>query len=151
MNKKRPPNCSFLPLIFLYLAVPSLSCGVQDLSVATCGIQFPDPGSNPGPLHWERGVLATGPLGKPKTKILRSQDFPDTQWLTLHAPGAEGPGSITGRGTGSHMLQLSVCMPQMEILHATTQRPAILHAATKTQHNKIKINSKKKKSHTRKA
>ena len=138
MNK-RPPNCSFFPLIFIYLAVPSLSCGMQDLSVATCGIQFPDQGSHPGRLHWQRGVLATGPLGN-KTKILGSQDFPGIQWLRLHAPGAEGPGSISGRGIGSHMLQLKVCMSQMEILHATTQRPRIPHAATETQHNKININ-----------
>ena len=34
------------------------------LLVVACGIQFPDQGSNPGPLHWERGVLATGPPGK---------------------------------------------------------------------------------------
>ena len=32
--------------------------------VAACGIWFPDQGSNLGPLHWERGVLATGPPGK---------------------------------------------------------------------------------------
>ena len=31
----------------------------------SCGISFPDPGSKPGPLHWEhRRVLATGPPGK---------------------------------------------------------------------------------------
>ena len=29
-----------------------------------CGIQFPHQGSNPGPLHWERRVLPTGPPGK---------------------------------------------------------------------------------------
>ena len=29
-----------------------------------CGIQCPDRGSNPGPLHWEHGVLPTGPPGK---------------------------------------------------------------------------------------
>ena len=29
-----------------------------------CGIQFPDQGSNPGPLHWEHGVLSTVPPGK---------------------------------------------------------------------------------------
>ena len=28
------------------------------------GIQFPDQGSNPGPLHWECGVLTTVPPGK---------------------------------------------------------------------------------------
>ena len=32
------------------------SCGMRDL--------FPDQGSNPGPLHWECGVLTTGPPGK---------------------------------------------------------------------------------------
>ena len=31
---------------------------------AACGIQFFDQGSNPGPLHWELRVLATGPPGK---------------------------------------------------------------------------------------
>ena len=34
------------------------------LLVAACGIQFPDQGSNLGPLHWEHRVLATGPSGK---------------------------------------------------------------------------------------
>ena len=32
-----------------------------ELSVAAYGTYFPDQGSNPGPLHWEHGVLATGP------------------------------------------------------------------------------------------
>ena len=35
--------------------------------VAVWGIQFSDPGSNPRPLHWEHGVLATGPPGSPCT------------------------------------------------------------------------------------
>ena len=30
----------------------------------TCGIYFPDPGSNQGPLHWEHRFLATGPSRK---------------------------------------------------------------------------------------
>ena len=34
------------------------------LLVAACGIWFPDQGLNPGPLHWELGVLSTGPPGK---------------------------------------------------------------------------------------
>ena len=33
-------------------------------SVAACGISFPDQGSNPGPMHWQLGVLATEPPGK---------------------------------------------------------------------------------------
>jgi len=32
--------------------------------VATCRIKFPDQGLNLGPLHWEPGVLTTGPPGK---------------------------------------------------------------------------------------
>ena len=32
--------------------------------VTTCGIQFPDQGSNLGPQCWEHRVLVTGPRGK---------------------------------------------------------------------------------------
>ena len=35
-----------------------------ELLVEACGIQFPDQGLNPGLLHWERGVSATGPPEK---------------------------------------------------------------------------------------
>ena len=35
------------------------------LLVAAFRIQFPGQGSNPGPLHWEHGVLASGPPGSP--------------------------------------------------------------------------------------
>ena len=34
------------------------------------------------------------------------------QWLRLCSLSAGGPGSIPGQGTGSHMLQLRVCVPQ---------------------------------------
>ena len=44
--------------------------------VVACEIWFPDQGSNPGPLHWERGVLATGPPGKsPKDFYLVKIEF----------------------------------------------------------------------------
>ena len=77
--------CNLLALFsnfiyLIYLAVPGLSGSTWSLGsslwhvgslavacellVATCGIQFPDQGSNPGPLHWECGVLATGSPGK---------------------------------------------------------------------------------------
>ena len=32
-----------------------------ELLTVVCGIQFPDQGLNPGPLHWENRFLATGP------------------------------------------------------------------------------------------
>ena len=54
--------CStFFFLISIYLAAPCLNCGRRDLLVEACGIQFPHQRLNPGHLHWERGVLATGP------------------------------------------------------------------------------------------
>ena len=34
------------------------------------------------------------------------------QWLRLCTPYAGDPGSIPGWGTGSHMVELRVCMPQ---------------------------------------
>ena len=46
-----------LPCLFLFLQL------LQVLVVAY-RIQFPDQGLNLGPLHWEPGVLATGPPGK---------------------------------------------------------------------------------------
>ena len=55
----------FLINLFLciYLAVPSCGCGMRTLSCSMWN-WFPDQGSNPGPLHWEHRVLATGPPGK---------------------------------------------------------------------------------------
>ena len=52
-----------LKYLFIYLAV------ARELLVAACGIELPDQGSNPGPLHWERGVLATGPPGKSQVNM----------------------------------------------------------------------------------
>ena len=39
--------------------------------VAACAIWFPYQGWNPRPLHWEHGVLATGPPGKSFLDFLR--------------------------------------------------------------------------------
>ena len=42
------------------------------LSCSRSGIQFPDQGSNPGPVHWKCGVLASGPPGKyPKPSLMK--------------------------------------------------------------------------------
>ena len=58
---------------FCSLAVLGLSCSMRDLPsllwhsrclAVARGIQFPDHGLNPGPLHWERRVLATEPPEK---------------------------------------------------------------------------------------
>ena len=44
--------------------MPSLNWRLQDLLVAVCGLQFPDQGSNLGPLNWEQRDSAAGPAGK---------------------------------------------------------------------------------------
>ena len=74
--------------LFIYLfiqAVPGLSCSMRNLHCSmqdlqlwhvdsqlqhACGIQFPNRGLNPGPLHWERGVLPPGAPGKSRLSIL---------------------------------------------------------------------------------
>ncbi|TEA32094.1 hypothetical protein DBR06_SOUSAS6610005, partial [Sousa chinensis] len=43
------------------------------------------------------------------------------QWLRLHAPNAGGPGSISGQGTRSHVLQLKILHAAMKILRAATK------------------------------
>ena len=57
------PWCVCVLLIDLFGCTGSLLWHAGSL-VVTRGIQFPDQGSNPGPLRWERRVLATGPPGK---------------------------------------------------------------------------------------
>ena len=37
---------------------------LSELKIAACGIEFPEQGSHPDPLHWEHEVAATGPPGK---------------------------------------------------------------------------------------
>ena len=50
--------------VFIYLAAPGFSCSIWDLG--------PRPGMEPGPLCWERRVLATGPPGKALCVILNA-------------------------------------------------------------------------------
>ena len=53
----------FKKQIFIYLAAPGLSCSIWTLSCGMWDLVL-RPGIKPGPLHWECGVLATGPPGK---------------------------------------------------------------------------------------
>ena len=57
-------------MYIFYLVAPGLSCGMQDLLVVACGIQFPDQGSNLSSLHWEPKVLATGPPAKSRQVLI---------------------------------------------------------------------------------
>ena len=53
----RHSSCHFLKEDYLFI-------WLHGVLVASCGLWFPDQGSNPGPLHWELRGLATGPQGK---------------------------------------------------------------------------------------
>ena len=53
---------------------------LHQILVAACGI--PRQGSNPGPLHWELRVLATGPPGKFQILFFFFSFF--NTWLGLH-------------------------------------------------------------------
>ena len=52
-------------LFFTIVLLKCLFIWLCQVLVVACGIQFPDQGSNLGPLHWEHRVLATGLPGKP--------------------------------------------------------------------------------------
>ena len=88
------PKSSFLSffLIFIYLAVPGLSCGARDLpSLWWLGESFKcdmwdlDQGSHPGPQSWELGVLATGPLGKSCKALFFPQQIVYISWKGINA------------------------------------------------------------------
>ena len=54
----------------MYLKNIYLFIRLHQALVVACGIWFPDQELNPGPLHWEHGVLATEPLGKSQDGLL---------------------------------------------------------------------------------
>ena len=53
--------CLFVVFLILFIWLRLFFIATYELLVAACGIQFPNQGSNPGLLHWELEVLATGP------------------------------------------------------------------------------------------
>ena len=64
-----------------------------------------------------RGTRREGEMLGHQTKDIQTQRHHHgislvVQWLRLHVYNAGGPGSITGRGARSHMLQLRVHIPQ---------------------------------------
>ena len=58
------PNITYFLKYFTYLAASGLTCGMRDLSLVACDL-VPRPGIEPDPVHWEHGVSATEPPGKP--------------------------------------------------------------------------------------
>ena len=84
---------------FFFLSYVFSSIRSQLILVAACGIQFPDQEWNPGPLHWEHGVLATGPPEKSRAVLFNSWAYEYLPgWLLLHR--VKDKGSSRG-GVGS--------------------------------------------------
>ena len=87
-------------------------------------------GSAEGPLNRKcsQGTAKAGVASqesKEVSKITSALGLPCmVQWLRLHAPNAEGLGSIPGQGFRSHMPQLRGCMLQLNpALHVPQLRP----------------------------
>ena len=64
----------FIWLHWVLVVVWAIFINMQTLAAA-CGIWFPDYGWNPGSLHWENGVLATGPPGKSCRALFNSFEY----------------------------------------------------------------------------
>ena len=84
--------------------------------VAGRGIRFPEQGSDPGPLHWDLSVSATGPPEKSlqhlfvpglgshtPSLLLRSVGWSSHRLLTFKGRGLDqGPCASLGRAAFSH-------------------------------------------------
>lgn len=70
-------------LFFLFIWLSQdwvAACGIflvaaYKLLVVPCASWFPDQGLNVGRLHWELRVIATGPLGKSLSQVLKTSVF----------------------------------------------------------------------------
>ena len=80
------PSCSTRGLCcmcYLSVAAGELLGAAWELPVMVCGIQFPDQGSNLGPLYWKRRVSTIGPRGK-SLNSFRTLVIWDLHFVTLH-------------------------------------------------------------------
>lgn len=57
-------SLSYLPVLGLQLRHTGSLVVAREILAVARGIRFPDQRSNPGPLHWDYGILTTGPPGK---------------------------------------------------------------------------------------
>ena len=73
-------SLSYLPVLGLQLRHTGSLVVAREILAVARGIRFPDQRSNPGPLHWDYGILTTGPQENPSWFVFY------TGILTLHAP-----------------------------------------------------------------
>ena len=90
------PSQAFFNVYFfknIYLVLLDLSCSKHSPLTAACEIQFPDQRWNPGALHCEHRVLATGPSGKSLNVYFKPN--PRTNLVASLLLGLWGHGSIS--------------------------------------------------------
>ena len=73
-----------------------------------CGISFPDQGLNLGTLHWEHGILATGPQGSPTTISTIPLTYPRGENKVTWHPTSQTP---LKRWSSSLMSLISIFKP----------------------------------------
>ena len=83
-------------VMYSFIGLYQVSSVACELLVAACGIWYPNQGLNQGPLHWEHGVLATGPPGKSPL-----------QYSCLENSMDRGAWRAIARGTANSWTQLS--------------------------------------------
>ena len=116
-------------LIFIYLAVPSFSCDMWDL--------VSQPGIKPIPLHWKRGVLATGPPGKSllvrflKIKGNGNNELQACQWRKCEKWYQKSPSSLV-EGREGHVF-IFLCVSLRRLNSASTLRNIHFHRSPNTR------------------
>ena len=77
---------------------------VCELFAVACGMQFPDQALNPGLLHWECGVLATGPLWKSWFAVFSKP----TSSLPFKWPTFKQGSNVSGLETKKNLWKLKI-------------------------------------------
>lgn len=111
--------------MFVYLhgcAGPQLQHVGSSVFIAACGILFPKLGSDPGPLHWKCGVLATGPSTSPQNH------GSDSAFLPLQKSLPELYISLRTRLTlnGGRSKPLSAETLPLPHFHSLVKKPSLL-------------------------
>ena len=81
----------FLPNLFLIYIVVVAVVLCFGHALRHVGSQFPDQGSNPRPLQWQRGVLTTGRPWKPPGDLMFSLQHITPKHLGLLDSGPQAP------------------------------------------------------------
>ena len=76
----------------------------HELFAVACGIQFPDQQLNPGLLHWECGVLATGPVWKSWFAVFSKP----ASSLPFQCPTFKQGGNVSSWETKKKLWQLKI-------------------------------------------